>query len=295
MSRFPSPADAAAVAASSDAGLGDLPEWNLADLYPSMDSEAFTRDLARALVECQAFAADYKGKLGTFARDGGLIDAVRRYEAIDDLLGRIMSYAGLVYAGDTTDPVRAKFYGDAQDKITQASTDLLFFALELNRVDDAVLDAAAAGELAHYKPWLDDLRKDKPYQLDDKVEQLFLEKSTTGASAWNRLFDETLASIRFSVDGEELPLEPTLSTSVNAKLLGQSRCRTADRSRASPPLSSTSCFSGVPRPASSGSRAALATASDSTTAANIWSRVVANDNPVNDAVRCSNPVRDPAR
>ena len=212
MRRLHSPAESARII---DASLGDLPEWNLADLYPSMKSEAFARDVETALAECAAFAADYKGKLDALARQNhttpGLLAAVRRYEAIDDRLGRIMSYAGLVYAGDTTDPVRAKFYGDAQDKVTRAATDLLFFQLELNRIDDAVLDAAAAGGLAHYKPWLDDIRKDKPYQLDDKVEQLFLEKSATGTAAWNRLFDETMAAARFTVDGEELSLEPTLS------------------------------------------------------------------------------------
>ena len=206
---------AAEAAARLDPALGTLPEWNLGDLYPSMESEAFARDLREALAACQTFTADYKGRLEALARDTsdtGLIEAVRRYEAIDDTLGRIMSYAGLVYAGDTTDPTRAKFYGDTQDKITTASTDLLFFQLELNRIDDAVLDAAMAqGPLAHYRPWLDDIRKDKPHQLDDKLEQLFLEKSVTGHSAWNRLFDETMAGLRFDVDGKALALEPVLS------------------------------------------------------------------------------------
>ena len=204
-----SPAEAAARAEQTS--LGELPEWNLADLYPAMDSPAFADDVAGVLADCAAFAADTKGRLENLARGGGLVEAIRRYERIDDTLGRIMSYAGLVYAGDTTDPARAKFYADAQDKVTRASTDLLFFQLELNRLDDAVLDAVAAGEAAHYKPWLDDIRKEKPFQLDDRLEQLFLEKSTTGASAWNRLFDETMAALRFSVDGEELSLEPTLS------------------------------------------------------------------------------------
>ncbi len=204
-------APSAAMAARAGADLGDLPEWNLADLYPAMDSPAFAADLAGVAEDCAAFAADYRGRLDQLARAGGLLVAVQRYEAIDDRLGRIMSYAGLVYAGDTTDPARAKFYGDAQDRITRASTDLLFFQLELNRVEDAVLDAAAAGELAHYRPWLDDIRKDKPYQLDDKLEQVFLEKAATGASAWNRLFDETMAAMRFTVDGEALSIEPVLS------------------------------------------------------------------------------------
>ena len=204
-------APSAATAARASAELGDLPEWNLADLYPAMDSPAFADDLAKVTEDCATFAAEYKGKLDGLARAGGLLAAVERYEAIDDRLGRIMSYAGLVYAGDTSDPARAKFYGDAQDGITKASTDLLFFQLELNRVDDAVLDAAATGELARYRPWLDDIRKDKPYQLDDRLEQVFLEKAATGASAWNRLFDETMVDMRFTVDGEAMAIEPVLS------------------------------------------------------------------------------------
>ncbi|WP_210345790.1 M3 family oligoendopeptidase [Microvirga soli] len=193
-----------------------LPEWNLSHLYPGMDSEEFRRDLAKAEAECKAFAASYRCKLDAMARgeraSETLSEVVKRYEALEDLLGRIMSYAGLIYSGDTTDPVRAKFYGDTQERLTAASTELLFFALELNRIEDAVLDQAMSEEpLKHYRPWIEDLRKDKPFQLDDRIEQLFHEKSVTGRSAWNRLFDETMASLRFNVRGEELPIEPTLN------------------------------------------------------------------------------------
>jgi oligoendopeptidase F len=127
-------------------------------------------------------------------------------------MGRLMSYAGLVYAGDTTDPEGAKFYGDTQERITAASSDLLFFQLELNRIDDAALARAMARPpLAHYRPWLDDIRKEKPFQLDDRLEQLFHEKSVTGRGAWNRLFDETIAAMRFEVGGKDLTLEPVLN------------------------------------------------------------------------------------
>jgi oligoendopeptidase F len=137
---------------------------------------------------------------------------VRRYEVIEDLMGRLISYAGLVYATDTTDPVNTKFYGDVQERITAASLHLLFFTLELNRIDDAVLDQAMADpELGHYRPWIEDVRKEKPYQLDDRIEQLFHEKSVTGYSAWNRLYDETIASLRFEVEGQSLAIEPTLN------------------------------------------------------------------------------------
>jgi oligoendopeptidase F len=196
--------------------LGALPEWDLSDLYPGIGSDAFRADLARAEAECKAMAEAYRGKLEELAKRpdaaAALGEAVQRYEAVEDLLGRLMSYAGLVYSGDTTDPVRAKFSGDTQERLTAASSDLLFFTLELNRIDDSVMDKAMASPpLGHYRPWIEDLRKDKPYQLDDQLEKLFHEKSVTGRSAWNRLFDETIASLRFTVRGEELPIEPTLN------------------------------------------------------------------------------------
>ncbi len=205
-----------AAAASSTPDLGALPEWNLNDLYPGMDSAEFKNDLARGIAACKSFADAYRGKLASMAAapeaSATLAEAVRRYEELEDLLGRAMSYAGLIYSGNTADPVRAKFYGDTQDKLTAASSDLLFFTLELNRIDDAVLDRAMAdGPLAHYRPWLEDIRREKPYQLDDEIERLFLEKSTTGRAAWNRLFDETMSGLRFQVRGEELALETTLN------------------------------------------------------------------------------------
>jgi len=197
---------------SSVRGFGTLPEWNLADLYPSMDAPELKRDLARADADSAAFEADYKGKLAALIADGTLVEAVRRFEALEDLLGRLISYAGLVYAGNNTDPVRAKFYGDIQEKITAASLHLLFFTLELNRRDDAALDAAMREPaLGHYRPWIEDVRKEKPYQLEDRVEELFHEKSVTGAGALNRLFTETVAAMRFKVGGKELALEATLS------------------------------------------------------------------------------------
>jgi oligoendopeptidase F len=192
--------------------LGALPEWNLADLYPAIDSPEVKRDLDRADADSIAFEESYKGKLAGLTAEGKLADAVKDYEALDDLIGRLISYAGLVYAGNTTDPVRAKFYGDMQERITKASLHLIFFTLELNRIDDAAIAQAMADPaLGHYRPWIEDIRKEKPYQLDDKLEELFHEKSVTGAGAWNRLFDETLGSLRFKVDGKELAIEQTLS------------------------------------------------------------------------------------
>ena len=193
-----------------------LPEWNLDVLYRGLDDPAIKRDLDRSDAECAAFEEAYKGKLAGFAAaaDGGarLAAAVRRYEAIDDLMGRLSSFAGLIHAGNTLDPARSKFYGDAQERLTAASIHLLFFALELNRIDDTVLDKAMADPaLGHYRPWLQDVRRYRPYQLEDRVEQLFHEKSVTAYSAWNRHFDATIANLRFKLAGKSLAIEPTLN------------------------------------------------------------------------------------
>ncbi|MGJ4892756.1 M3 family oligoendopeptidase [Bradyrhizobium sp. HKCCYLRH3099] len=197
-------------------GIGALPEWNLGDLYMGIDAPEIAHDLAKMDAECVAFETDYKGKIAEHVarEDGGewLAEAVRRYEAIDDLAGRLGSFAGLAHAGDSVDPAISKFYGDISERLTAASTHLLFFALELNRIDDAVIARAMeTPALGHYRPWIEDLRKDKPYQLEDRVEQLFHEKSQTGYSAWNRLFDQTIAGLRFQVGGKELAIEPTLN------------------------------------------------------------------------------------
>ena len=195
------------------AEFGDLPQWDLSDLYPGADSDEIKADIAFCEQEAKQFAEDYKGKLENLAKDGGLLETITRFEALSDKMGRLGSFAYLQYAQNTSDPDRAKFMGDTNEKLTKFSTPLLFFTLELNRIDDAVLDAAFEKDaaLGRYKPWFVELRKAKPYQLEDRVEELFHDKSQTGRSAWNRLFDETMASLKFDVDGEKLSLEPTLT------------------------------------------------------------------------------------
>lgn len=202
--------------ASSSAVTEDLPRWRLDDLYAGLDDPRFFADLARTTELCRDFSARFQGVLEKCLdapeASEKIFEAIAAYERIDDLITKIMSFAGLAYAENTSDPARAKFYGDAQEKITAASTDLLFFPLELNRLDDQKFEnVLKTAPLSHYRPWIEDLRKEKPHQLDAKIEKLFHEKSVTGYAAWNRLFDETISSLRFDIDGEQLTLEPTLN------------------------------------------------------------------------------------
>ena len=201
-----SPPDGAAAEAA--AALGPMPEWNLADLYPSPTAPEIARDLTAAAAEARRIKEAYHGRLVGLAADGGVLAlAIEEFERFVELMGRLGSYAGLYYAGNQADPERAKFYGDVSEKLTAISTEIIFFDLELNQVDEAVMAQALKNpRLARYKPWIDNVRKEKPYQLEEKLERLFHEKGQTSGSAFNRLFNETIAALRFPVAGEPEPL-----------------------------------------------------------------------------------------
>jgi len=198
--------------AANGAALGDLPEWNLADLYADTDAPELARDLEWLGNECTAFAADYEGKLADADADT-LLQAILRYERIQNVSGRIMSFAGLRYYQNTTDAERAKFLSDMQGRITDMSAALVFFSLEVNRIEDARLDAMIKenADLARFWPVLRRMRAMKPYQLSDELEKFLHDQSVVGATAWNRLFDEHTAGLTFDVEGETLNLESTLN------------------------------------------------------------------------------------
>ena len=195
-------------AAQSGGDFGDLPEWDLSDLYSSETAPELARDLEWLNSACVDFANDFEGKLASL-NSTEMLDAVHRYEQIDLITGRIMSFAGLRYYQLTIDPNRAKFMSDIQDKITVSTTPLVFFSLEFNRLDEAKLAALCAQntDLARYTPVFKRMRAMKPYQLSDELEKFLHDQSVVGTAAWNRLFDETVAGLVFVIEGDKLPLE----------------------------------------------------------------------------------------
>ncbi len=195
---------AVAEAGAGQAALGPLPEWDLADLYPGRDSPELARDLAGLAADAAAFRACHQGRLGGLS-GAELGAAVAEYERLQEVAGRIMSYAELMRSGNVADPEIARFFQTMHERINAVSTELLFFTLDINRLDDGDLDARMADPaLAHYRPWLRDVRAQRPHQLSDELEKLLLEKSVAGRAAWMRLFDETIAELRFPFRGRDL-------------------------------------------------------------------------------------------
>jgi oligoendopeptidase F len=184
--------------------LGVLPQWDLSDLYPSAESEALTADLAQLVSDSKAFQERYKSRLADLS-GADLGAAVAAYERLQEKIGRVTSYASLVHAGNLADPEIGRFYQTMQERTNAVSTTLLFFTLELNRLEDAEIGAKLADPmLARYRPWLRDTRAFRPHQLSDEIEKLLHEKYVAGRAAWVRLFDETIADLRFPVHGQEL-------------------------------------------------------------------------------------------
>ena len=188
-----------------------LPSWDLTDLFPAPDSPELETALERADRDAAAFAAKYAGHLATLP-GAALATAIAAYEAIEEVLGRVMSYAQLLFSGDSTDATIGRFYQSMNERVTAISSHLIFFTLELNRLDETTLDAKLTDPaLARYRPWLRDLRVFRPHQLDDSLEKLLHEKEVTGRSAWSRLFDETIAGLKIPLNGTELTVSAVLN------------------------------------------------------------------------------------
>ena len=200
-----------AMSHASAAETESLPAWDLSDLYPSPDSKEVAADLARAEQQAKAFAQAHAGTLANLS-GAALAAAIAEYERIQERLGRVASYAQLLFAGDSNDASIGRFYQTVNERVTAIGSDLIFFALEMNRVDDAVLETKLADPAsARYRPWLRDLRVFRPHQLSDDLEKLTHERDLTANAAWSRLFDETVAAMRIKLDGADLTVSATLN------------------------------------------------------------------------------------
>jgi oligoendopeptidase F len=194
------------------AGAGQaLPAWDLNDLYAGLSDPRIEADLQSARTAAATFSATYRSRL-TALPGAELAAAVAEYQRIEEALGRVMSYAQLTFSADSTNPAHGKFYQTMAERCTVIGTDLLFFTLEINLIPEPDLaEKLKDPALARFAPWFRDLRVFLPHQLSDELEKLLMEKDITGPAAWSRLFDETTAAMRITVNEEELTLSAALN------------------------------------------------------------------------------------
>ncbi|HYM33464.1 MAG TPA: M3 family oligoendopeptidase [Candidatus Cybelea sp.] len=190
--------------------LGDLPLWDLSDLYPGVESPELSRDLSDLKRAASEYAARIRGKVASL--DGAALgQAIAEFEGLEDRIGRVMSFASLTYAADMSDAKIAQFFQTTQEAVNGITSELLFLTLEINRIDEAALaEKLKTPALAHFAPWLRDIRVFRDHQLSDDLEKLLHEKSVSGRSAWVRLFDETTSGLEISVEGKAMTVEQAL-------------------------------------------------------------------------------------
>ena len=189
----------------------NLPTWNLADLYAGPEAPEVERDLKDAGTKAAAFRKRYEGKLAGL--DGaGFLEAILAYEVISEILGRVGSYAQLLYSGDMSNVEYGRFQQNISERSTEISLETLFFTLEINKLEDADIAAKLKhGPLQRFAPWLDAVRAFRPHQLSDEIEKLLHERDVVGRQAWMRLFDETMADLRFDVGGKQMTSNEALN------------------------------------------------------------------------------------
>ncbi|MBE2996799.1 oligoendopeptidase F, partial [Candidatus Liberibacter asiaticus] len=195
----------------SQENLGNLPRWNLEDLYPSHDSQEISNDMECIEHESLAFKTRWEGNLAHATNQKNchsLGAAIAEYERICELIGRIASYAMLSYNCNLSSPTIRKFYTDINAKLADFEKVLIFFALEINTLDEALLEQSYAQDplTLKYSAWIKNIRKIKKHLLSNDMECLLSDTSQVGREALKRFFCENIESLRFKINDQKIPL-----------------------------------------------------------------------------------------
>lgn len=178
-----------------------LPGWDLSALYSGISDPAIKRDIAALEKRAAEFAKRYQGKL---AKPGMLAESILDYERMQDSIGKLGSYAQLVYAADMSDPAITQFYQNTSETLTAIGSRIIFYTLEINKLSDKDMKAAEKNKtVAKFKPYFDTIRAYKDYQLSDELEHYIHETSVVDG-AWQRLFDESVSRLSFTMEGKKI-------------------------------------------------------------------------------------------
>ncbi len=174
-----------------------LPQWNLKDLYSDIESKELKSDIKNLAEQCKAFSTQYANKIGELSATN-LFTAIKKYDELSDLGGKIMSFAFLNYCTQVSDEKAQSFYQNMEEQINEITQQLIFFSLELNNIEDSKIESLLRDDqLKFYTPFIKNSRVWKKYQLSQKEEEIIHEKSLSSRSAWVKLFDQTDAGLRF--------------------------------------------------------------------------------------------------
>ena len=179
----------------------NLPNWNLKDFYSSFKDKAISQDLDIFQKFTKTFKENYKDKL--LSHSSKLENIIEEYENGNEIGDKLGNYAFLIYATNMDVPEIVQFYQDINEKLTEISSDLIFFTNEINATSEDNFKRLINGS-GKYKSWLTNIRRFKYHQLDEKSEQILLDKNLTASSSWVRFFEEQINDLKFNLDGKDL-------------------------------------------------------------------------------------------
>ena len=181
----------------------DVPGWDLSDLYAGADDPQIEKDLQKYKKLNETLAKKYKGTFAAIA-PADFLKALQNVEETGILGSKLGVFAYLNMVTRMKDTEAVAFYQSIDERMTDYGKPSIFFTLEINRLPEAKFKELLADEkVAYYKPFLERVRRFKPYELSEPVEKVFLEKSVTSGSAWKRLYDEHSAALEYTVDGQK--------------------------------------------------------------------------------------------
>ena len=174
------------------------PSWDLSDFYSSITDKKIAADIKKITTDTKKFVSEFLGKVSKLSAPQ-LFRAIKKYEEISEKIGKVSCYAQLLYASDLSNQDNVAFHQNISETLSKFESDLIFFTLELNKIDDKkIATLLKNSDLKKYQPFIRDLRSFKKHQLSEELEKFSLEKNITGRSAFVRLFDETVNNLKFS-------------------------------------------------------------------------------------------------
>jgi oligoendopeptidase F len=222
--------------ASISKNKNDLPTWDLSEIYKGINDPKIKNDLNEIRKLSKAFKVKWKGKINNL-NSNEFIECIGHYQNLNEHLYKIGTHSSLMFATNMEDPEISRYNSTISDEVTEIFSSLIFVTLELCKIDDDLInDWMSNANAKTWLPYINILRKRNPYLLDPLVEEMLIEKSATGRSAWVRLFDETSASLRFPF-GKEMVSEAEIlnylsdSDSKKRKIAGKSLSETLDKNK----------------------------------------------------------------
>ena len=178
--------------------------WDLSILYGDVDDPNLQRDLERTQSLAEEYAKTYRGRVAQLDPEE-MVDALMEQEKIWDLAGRIGAFAFLTFATDTSNPQYGALVQKVQEQGATLQQTLLFFELEWKALEPEQTGKLLANPtVSAYHHALESELRYKPYTLSEIEEQLLVEKSVTGRSAWSRFFTQLTSALRFDYEGQKL-------------------------------------------------------------------------------------------